>query len=495
MSNEFGFLGMDFDEIRRKTERTDANGATWEHALAAASRFSGGRPCSRGKGTKPESENSRTESRREGSFNVCYWVNVEGMDTQWVVRFPKQIADLTVIQMKLRSEVATLQFLHQNTRVPVPKVIGYSEGKDELPPFSITENVDGIRLSMLWAFNVGPSIVTTILRSLAEVQHELLSYPFARIGMLELSTTTTPGSILLGPFSLDSFEHCRDGVSPTLYPPFENAGEYYDHKLEIWNRRLREQRNSVDSRTDALRKFMNANIIQEFLRHSGGPLEGSGPFYLFHPDMGSNNVIIDSQTWKIKAIIDWEGTCTLPIESALSPPKCLHNIKPIDMFPNSNNFQRFQERLELYSRQFSYVVRISPDANQAVGHERRRVTKRKDWHMPTSLTPRVFFTWAIDDVRDLDQLVWQHIAPALYGELRQQYNAAVSQQPEDKSGDASHDAILTLLSNFVDKLYRSGHYETETIEFWVSKKLKDLEAYRRDYNKVESSGNHSLAWS
>jgi hypothetical protein len=142
MAKPFGFLGMDFDEFRRKKEKigvdaTAANGLTWENALAAASRFSGGRTCSKEQGTKPESKNFQPEAWREGSFNVCFWVNVEGVDQQWVVRFPKPIAERSIIKMKLRAEVATLQFLHQNTRVPVPKVIGYGEGDEKIPPFLI----------------------------------------------------------------------------------------------------------------------------------------------------------------------------------------------------------------------------------------------------------------------------------------------------------------------------------------------------------------------
>jgi len=70
----FRFLGMDFDDRRRKREKIDhnesanINGLTWENAISAAARFSGGRTCSKGNGTKPESKNFDPEARREGSF-------------------------------------------------------------------------------------------------------------------------------------------------------------------------------------------------------------------------------------------------------------------------------------------------------------------------------------------------------------------------------------------------------------------------------------------
>jgi hypothetical protein len=128
----------------------------------------------------------------------------------------------------------------------------------------------------------------------------------------------------------------------------------------------------------------------------------------------------------------------------------------------------------LYHHAFNSVGRFL-DANRGADIENRKVAK---WTMPTSLTGN-FCVWAIDDVRDLDQLVWQHIAPALYVELRQGYDGILSEQRAHELDDASQDALRTLLSNFVDKLYRSGQYDVGAIDFWVSKKLEDLEAYRR----------------
>ena len=126
---------------------------------------------------------------------------MEGIEIQWVVRFSKPIAERRVLQMKLRSEVATLRFLHEKTRIPVPKIMGYGEGDESMPPFLIMENIDGIRLTLLWGVNVGPSIVSKLLRSIAEVQRELLSHPFHRIGMLDIPSNSSASPPLIGSFS------------------------------------------------------------------------------------------------------------------------------------------------------------------------------------------------------------------------------------------------------------------------------------------------------
>jgi len=82
----YGFLGMDFDKSRCKKEKIDIdrfNRLTWENAISAARRFSGGRACSKGQGTKLVSKNFQFD-------------------------------------------------------------VGHGEGVDTLPPFLIIENVDGM---------------------------------------------------------------------------------------------------------------------------------------------------------------------------------------------------------------------------------------------------------------------------------------------------------------------------------------------------------------
>ena len=461
MPDPFAFLGMDFDETHRSQQATlielsKTTIFTWESALLAASRFSQGRTCSPGTGSKGESKSFPAESQREGSFNICFWIKVEGSNIQWVVRFPKPIARKSLIQMKLRSEVATLQFLHKNTRVPVPEVIGYGLGEDGLPPFVVMTNVDGMRLSLLWMIDLACDTVDSILRSLADIQVELLSHPFNRIGMLDLSTDNDCTSII-PPFSLDELEHCRDGVSPVLSTPFEKVSTYYDYKVDVWTRRVREQRNSVNSHLDAKRKFINGNIVRECINRNGGPRDENGPFYLVHPDLHGKNVIIDPMTWKVKTILDWEGTCILPLQSALNPPKCLCNLSVTDFLLNSKASRLFQDRLRRYAKFLSEVARIDVDPQTQ--------------HVFESISPTLFTTWALDDVRDLDQLVWQHIVPSMHAEIQQTYDSIL--RPDESSDKLIQSTVECRVNEFVDMFYRSGAYGAENAGSWVARKLLD----------------------
>lgn len=469
----FGFLGMDFDDIHRKrqqelVEAFKDNDATWEKAIMAASLFSGGRTCMKGRGAGGEAARFPREPQRDGSFNICYWVKVDGIDTEWVVRFPKPFAPQAVLRIKLRSEVATLQYLSQHTGVPVPALIGYSEGTEKLPQFLIIEHREGWRLNLLWGSRVQNEwIEDTIMKSLAEIQHELLLHPFKRIGMLDIPNGSNAEQSLVGPLSLDALEHCRDGVIPNIPLPFESASDYYDYKIKVVTHRLRTQRNSIDSISDGRRKFLNPHIIREYLSLKGGPNCDGGPFYLAHPDLHGANVIIDLATFRIVSILDWEGACILPLDDACTLPRCLYNIVLDDLLPDSEQWTIYGDRAKRYSKLFAEVAR----AHQT------------DFAVADKITSNLFFTWAINDVRTLDSLTWEHLAPSLYPDLRKEYDLIYCLHDNHGRADDS-DSIKSTVTQFVDRLRLIGGLGP-ALDEEVEKKMIDLQEYYEELKSIK----------
>src|SRR5271154_4020977 len=68
-------------------------------AIKVAARFSNGAAISEG-------SNFIKKSTLRGSFNVCYWVRLDGLSIQWVVRFPRPRMlsnDIMIAKHKLRS--------------------------------------------------------------------------------------------------------------------------------------------------------------------------------------------------------------------------------------------------------------------------------------------------------------------------------------------------------------------------------------------------------
>src|SRR5436305_4476912 len=139
--------------------------------------------------------------------------------------------------LRLRSEVATTKFLCNHTKVPVPRLIGYGEGDDDFPLFTILESLDGIRMNLLYSTKVYLAIFDGILKDLAAIHLELFSHPFDRIGMIDLPIQNSTDNVsdvfvpTLGPCSLDTWELARNGVPSVPVGPFTSSRAYYNYKF------------------------------------------------------------------------------------------------------------------------------------------------------------------------------------------------------------------------------------------------------------------------
>ena len=136
------------------------------------------------------------------------------------------------------------------------------------------------------------------------------------------------------------------------------------------------------------------------------PQADRGPFYVAHPDLHGANVIIDLATFRIVSILDWEGTCIVPLDDACALPRWLYNILPYDLLPHSGQWIIYDDRAKRYSELFAEVSRAY----------------QTDFAVADIIATNLFFTSAINDVRSLDSLTWEHLAPSLYPDLGKEYN-------------------------------------------------------------------------
>ena len=99
---------MDHDVLRREklTNEVSANiesTLTISLALKVAAKFSNGAAVMEGKGQLGKSY--------RGTFNICYWVQVEGLSKLLVVRFPLiRLLSIDTMTAKFSCEIVTLKF-------------------------------------------------------------------------------------------------------------------------------------------------------------------------------------------------------------------------------------------------------------------------------------------------------------------------------------------------------------------------------------------------
>jgi aminoglycoside phosphotransferase (APT) family kinase protein len=473
---DYRYLGMPYNDLLRKrsealVDQYKRNHLGWQTALLAGKKFSAGRVCSQGEGTGLDRSK---QVEIEGGFNLCYWIQVEGESGQWVVRFPlKGITSEETTMRRMRSEIATLQFLARYTKVPVPRVIGYHEGDDSLPPFTILGNIDGIRMNVWLKVDVNPIILDNVFKDLAEIQLELLSHPSHTIGMLDIPSSGLANSSSyitnpsVGPYSLDSIDHERDGVFTATSGPFTYARDYYNHKLSVWKQRLDGQQNSITGPEDGKRKYLNHGILTNLIHHINPAPDKEGPYYLFHPDLDSSNVILHKRTFRVIGIIDWEGACFLPLESSCTPPKAMFP-EHIDLLsPNSIQYIEFQKRAARYIDILSREERKEEVTTRPVIGGRMASYLANGW---------MFLIWALDDVRYVDDMVWQHLAPSLYHTLKSDLDRAIASVPTENRRKRA-EAIDDVFAAFADRLLSELRLDQREWESWLGRKLKELEEY------------------
>jgi hypothetical protein len=197
----------------------------------------------------------------------------------------------------------------------------------------------------------------------------------------------------------------------------------------------------------------------------------NGPFYLVHPDLHANNVIINPDNYDIIGILDWEGACTLPFASSCVPPICLFIGEKDELVPKSEMYTEFETRVD------KYVSELEKKTSTSI--EKGQLTLFPSSRMKSCVSDKtMFFVWALDDIRYLDQLLWQHLAPNLWPDLRSQLEETL-----DAEGTAPlRDRIHKVLDSFVQQQLSLPPFNTTAWRSWLEEKLVRLKNYDRLYS-------------
>jgi hypothetical protein len=264
-------------------------------------------------------------------------------------------------------------------------------------------------------------------------------------------------------------EHERDGVRTAKAEPFASAQEYYQYKCSVWTQRLEQQRNAIASVGNGRRKLFDETVLGEGINRVTRGQDDLGPFYLVHPDLHASNVILHPKTLHVAAIIDWEGACFLPLTSSCAPPKALFPCQIPDLVPGSDNYRTYYNRTGRYLKIFSTEgkkVLLESGAGCAV-------TAKMGSCLEDDMA---FLIWALDDVRMVDQVVWQHLAPRLFPDLRARLDATIARFPEDTERAL---AVNKLFNNFASEQLTAIYGEIKDKDHWVKGKLDALNDYKK----------------
>jgi hypothetical protein len=302
----------------------------------------------------------------QGSFNFCLQIKYNDGTPDAIIRFPGP-GHTTFRDEKIWNEVQVIQFLQENTTIPIPRLIGWGLTKDSpqnFGPFMISEFVEGVDLSDilrdpndLKRLHLNPQIDGELLDAvyfqIAGIMLQLYKFNFDHIGAISKASPTESWSVTKRPLTYSMNELATTVFYPMdRFPtgPLESATEYFQslmsqHKTHMWT-----QRNLCRNRPDAFDRYTSRHLFAELVGKYC--TDDRGPFKLFCDDFRPTNIIVDPSTLCIKAVLDLEFTNAMPSQFASEPPWWLLLAGPDSYLIRERTMEEFVKAYEPRLEQF-----------------------------------------------------------------------------------------------------------------------------------------------
>ena len=280
----------------------------------------------------------------------------------WVARIAMRRSNAA--SAKLRSEVDTICWIQESSRLPVPKIFAseVEVGPHNVAgvPFVLMEFLPGnTAMDSNGGYETHHSKIPIALqphfyRSVAACHVQMTALRLPHIGTIrrredgEFETGPIPGS------------GGRFDTATAFFKAWANWAKFPrrpDEIVEIM-RVAPETRQVLSSVETFLRRLRN--VAPLLAQHHNNDY---GPFPLQHPEFLHHNIIVAPDNFDVLGIIDWEGACTLPIELV-----------------------RFPRFFDLMPRRFGSADRFDDDGLPRDEDERQRWQEREEYvHMVAAL--------------------------------------------------------------------------------------------------------------
>ncbi|KAI9743459.1 MAG: hypothetical protein M1818_002771 [Claussenomyces sp. TS43310] len=273
----------------------------------------------------------------QGAFNKLY--KIDSLNGTYLMRVTLPVDP----HHKTSSEVATIEFIRQNTDVPVPKILAFDASNSNELGFEwiLMEMMPGAPLRSKWRrlpMSTKHNLVTCVTR----YQAQIFRLKFSGIGNI-LSRQKGQETSRIPVIKAEVHENEPPEVvldrivSPIFFwgdhifqdvprGPFRNSYQWLHAQLTfILNDQERILKSSEDE--DELEDAENTREIAQRLqvllpRVFSNSQSVHEPSIIFHHDLSWQNMLVDD-AGKLTAIIDWECVSALPLWRACQLPQFL----------------------------------------------------------------------------------------------------------------------------------------------------------------------------
>ncbi|RYC77892.1 hypothetical protein BFJ63_vAg19234 [Fusarium oxysporum f. sp. narcissi] len=282
---------------------------------------------------------------KHGSFNACFFVEFPSSGTRWVVRIP---IDPVVgeVWTKLQSEVATMRYIKNKTKIPLPDIHAYGRNEklvrdsSTTQAFLILDFVSGQPLDLQALRDDTLSRRKHFYAQLIEVMAQLRTLEFTKSGSLMPGHEAVP--VVDNVLSIPLNEFQVDSNQARSLPMAHSAREFALNQLNLMREEYRLPRSELSRETVEMEIFALNHLKQLTQELADAP----NCFVLSHSDLRPTNIIVDDDL-NITSILDWEWTHTVPRQFFMPPSWItLHNLVKSAELGHSESFLEFREVLE-----------------------------------------------------------------------------------------------------------------------------------------------------
>jgi aminoglycoside phosphotransferase (APT) family kinase protein len=320
----------------------------------------------------------------QGSFNFCLQIMYSDETPDAIIRFPGP-GHTTFRDEKIWNEVQVIQFLQQNTTIPVPRLISWGLTEDSprhFGPFMISDFVEGVHLSDILRDpndakrlylnpQIDGEILDKVFSQIADIMLQLYKFDFDHIGAISKASSTGCWSVPRRPLTYSMNELATTAFYPMdTFPtaPFASAGDYFrslvsEQKTHLWT-----QRNLCGSPVEALNRYVSRHLFAQSVdRHC---INDRGPFKLFCDDFRPQNIMVDPNTLRIKAVLDLEFTNAMPSQYASEPPWWLLLVGPDSYLLRGRTIEEFVEAYKPRLEQFLKAMEQAEQGRESLDDEK-----------------------------------------------------------------------------------------------------------------------------
>lgn len=357
----------------------------------------------------------------KGSFNASVCVKFDNGLPKALIRFPKPGHVIWHLE-KVANEVRAIEYLSQNTTIPLPRVRLWGPAKESphgLGPFIIMDFIEGTRLSTLLkqptkdpkddvilSQTLEDDMLDTIYDQLADYLLQISRLDLHRIGAISKDPSTDTWSVTGRPLTYNMNEL----VASAGYPidrlsteSFDRASDFFKSVASEHLIHVQAQRNISRTPEDARERFIARHRFAELIGKY--TVDDEGPFKLFCDDLQPSNILIDPETLRITGVLDLEFTNAMPAQFTYDPPWWLLLLGPemwLEHYSKKEFLGRYVPRMEQFLRAMERVEAKTASANGRLEEPRLSSRMHDSWK-----TKRFWFNLAARKSLDVDSIYWE----------------------------------------------------------------------------------------